>query len=140
MKRAVALNPNGADNVMYYALTLNRMGDPKGLEFVKRAMRLNPNPPVWYLSIFGGAYWLAGQHEEGIANLTRCCDQIPDYIYCRVKLVLALMDAGREEEGRAQAREVLRINPRFSSATFADDYTSPTRERVATLLQQAGLK
>ena len=53
--------------------------------------------------------------------------------------VLALVDAAREEEVRVQAKEVLRINPRFSSADFADDYTSPTKERVAALLQKAGL-
>ena len=109
------------------------------MEITKKAMRLNPNPPVWYLSIFGGAYWLAGRHEEAVGTLTRCTDQVPDYIYCRVKLVLALVDAGREEEVRVQAKEVLRINPRFSSADFADDYTSPTKERVATLLERAGL-
>ena len=139
IKRAVALNPNGADIVMIHAAVLNRMGDAQGLEFAKKAMRLNPNPPVWYWSVFGGAYWLAGRHEEAIGTLTQCTDQLPDNILCRVKLVLASVETGREEEGRVHAKEVLRINPRFASADFADDYTSPTRERVAALLQQAGL-
>ena len=119
MQRAVDLNPNGADNVMFHAAVLNRIGDPNGLEISQKALRLNPNPPVWYLSISGGANWLAGRHEEAIATLTRCTNQLSDYIYCRVKLILALVDTGREEDVRVQVNKLLRIDPRFSSVNFA---------------------
>ncbi len=50
--------------------------------------------------------------------------------------------AGREEEGQAQARQVLRIDPRFSSSAnpYLVQYKDPAqREQFVTLFRKAGL-
>jgi hypothetical protein len=50
---------------------------------------------------------------------------------------------GREKEARAEAQEVLRIDPKFSLAHFSKilPYKNQAdRERLANALSQAGLK
>ncbi len=46
------------------------IGEPpeQSIELVKRAMRLSPHDPMeWvFYDALGGAYWNAGQYEEGV--------------------------------------------------------------------------
>jgi tetratricopeptide (TPR) repeat protein len=41
----------------------------EAIELVKKAMRLSPYYPAWYLAVLGHAYRLTGQYEEAITLL-----------------------------------------------------------------------
>jgi tetratricopeptide (TPR) repeat protein len=39
----------------------------EAITLAKKALRLTPYYPAWYLSILGRAYQLSGRHEEALA-------------------------------------------------------------------------
>jgi adenylate cyclase len=143
-ERAVALNPNGADAHAHLAVILNYVGRrEEAIALFKQATRLNPMPPNWYLFSLGDAYCLTGQHEEAIATLQKAVKRNPDDLIAHVTLAITYSMAGREEEARAQAAEVLRIDPKFSLEYFAK--TLPYKNQADTelaidALRKAGLK
>jgi len=142
-ERGVNLNPDDADSNAVFAGLLVRAGRGEdALERIEIALLLNPLPPNWYLNVLGGAYRSLERFEEAIAVFRECVERSADEMGANFGLTLSYMLAGREKEGRAQARHVLRINPDFSSSSepYVTSYRDPaTRERYATLLRKAGL-
>jgi adenylate cyclase len=143
-ERAVALSPNGADAHAHLAMTLSYAGKPvEAIALFKKATRLNPMPPNWYLFSLGNAYCLTGQYEEAIATLQKALKRNPDDLMAHIALAISFGMGGREEEARAEAAEVLRIDLKFSLEYFAN--TRPYKnqadiELVIDALREAGLK
>jgi tetratricopeptide (TPR) repeat protein len=143
-ERAVALSPNGADAHAHLAMTLHYAGRPEeAVALFKKATRLNPMPPNWYLFSLGDAYCLTGQYEEAIATVKKALRRNPDDLMAHIALATSYSMAGREEEARAEAAEVLRIDPKFSLEYFAK--TLPYKNQADTelavdALRKAGLK
>jgi len=143
-ERAVALNPNSAlENVLFGWILANAGKREEAILLYKKALRLNPYPPTWYLSHLGQAYFLEGRYDEAVAVLTKATHRNPDIFYFYIDLAAAYILLGREEEARAAAAEILRLNPRFSSewvektALFKDQ---ADKKRVINALRKAGLK
>ena len=113
--RAMALDPNNPNTHLTLGIVLAFAGQPEdGVEFVEQALRLNPRYPANYLQNLGRAYRLAGRCEEAIAPLKQAIALSPTFIPSRVNLVVCYVELGREEEARAEATEVLRLNPNYS--------------------------
>jgi adenylate cyclase len=57
-------------------------------------------------------------------------------------MTISCIRLGREEEARAAAAEILRINPKFSLERYAKvlPFTQPAAERIVEDLRKAGLK
>jgi hypothetical protein len=57
-------------------------------------------------------------------------------------MAISYIRLGREEEARAAAAEILRINPKFSLERYAKTlpFTKPVADRVVEDLRKAGLK
>jgi hypothetical protein len=57
-------------------------------------------------------------------------------------MTVSYIRLGREEEARASAAEILRINPRFSLERYAKilPFSQPVVDRVVEDLRKAGLK
>jgi adenylate cyclase len=57
-------------------------------------------------------------------------------------MAISYIRLGREEEARAAAAEILRINPKFSLELYAKalPFTKPVAERIVADLRKAGLK
>ncbi len=106
-------------------------------------MRLSPVYPTWYLGRLGDAYRLAGRHEEAIAAFEKVICREPDDVFNgRVRLVVSLIDVERDEESRALATEILRINPKFTVARYMKSrlYKDPSvRKQMREALVKAGL-
>jgi adenylate cyclase len=108
----------------------------------EKAIRLGFHPH-WYLFDLGHAYCLSGRYEEAIATLQQFISRTPNVLPAQLILALAASEAGQEEEARAAAAEVLRINPKFSLAVWRQrvPYTDPAViERQVAALRKAGLK
>jgi adenylate cyclase len=142
-EKGISFVPNGADGHAWLAMSLHLAGRAQeAIPLFEKALRLNPLPPAYYFSNFGHAYSRAGRREEGIAMYKKAIALTPDNIIAHIHLAINLAIVGKEEEARASSKEVLRINPNFSSGryiTIIDFADSDTRDRLYQALRMAGL-
>jgi TolB-like protein/Tfp pilus assembly protein PilF len=143
VETAMALGPNNsfapavAANV---ALFCNEPHDMVPL--LKRAMRLCPIYPAWYLGDLAFAHLLLDRQEEAIATAKEAIKIDPDYIYNYHVLAVAHAELRQAEEARAAIENILRIEPKSSISTF--DKSQPyrdeeLRDRIIEGLRKAGL-
>jgi adenylate cyclase len=142
-KRAIELQPNLPDVVISYATILSWLGKPEeAIPFFKEGLRLTPKPPTAYLRLFAGALRDSGQHEEAIARAQKATEQEPNDLISWITLVSSLSLEGREEDARTAAKEILRIKPNFSVASYekrAPQKDRATVKRFGDALRAAGL-
>jgi adenylate cyclase len=143
-ERAVELEPNGADAHMFLGMALRFAGRPEeAIPILKKAMRLNPHAPGLYLNLLAGAYREIEKYEEAVVWGGKAVRQNPKNVLSRVTLCSIYSLAGRMDEARAQAKEIIRINPKFSLDRYAK--TDPqknqaVKKRYIDALRKAGLK
>ena len=143
IERAYALEPNSPDVLFRYGNILYRVGRwEEAVRFYEEAMRLNPIPPNMYLRYYGGALRELERYDEAIAVLKKAIQQEPKSMFAHLMLATAYSLAGREEEAREEAKEVLRINPRFSVRHLEKTLTfkNPAHtQRLIDAMRKAGL-
>jgi adenylate cyclase len=142
-EKALDLAPNFADITATIGLTFMYSGRPeKAIELVKKAMRLSPYYPAWYLPVLGLAYRLTGQYEEAIAAMEKWPPRSPHSMLPHMILAFTYVEAGREEDAHAAVAEVLKRNPKASIKGYAKmiPYKDPAKiEQVLDSLRKAGL-
>ena len=142
-KRAIELQPNLPDVVISYATILNSLGkSEEAIPFFKEGLRLTPNPPSAYFRLFGVALRDSGQYEDAIAQAQKATAHEPNDLISWVVLVSTLSLGGHEEEAGKAPKEILRINPNFSVASY--ERSAPQKDRSAVkrlgdALRSAGL-
>jgi adenylate cyclase len=143
-EKTITLNPNSALGYFLLGQTFTYSERPdKGIEYLKKAIRLNPKPQGHFFHALGLAYWMSGQNEKAIALYKKAVDQAPDSIMCRGFLTAIYISSGQEENAHAEAEEVLRIDPEFSIDKYARSKpfkNQADRERLMDALRKAGLK
>lgn len=143
-ERALALDPNSADNHAVLGRVLYYAGRPEeAIQLFKKAMRLNPMPESFYLYSLGMAYIMTGRYEEAVAACSKAIHTEPKNLFAHVVLAASYSLSGREEEARAEATEVLTIQPKFSLGYFAKTLSFKKQadlERFVNALRKAGLK
>ena len=141
-ERSVALEPNGAYVTAFLGFALNWAGRPEeALSLAQRAMRFSPLHPSWYVAVAAHANRLLGRYEEAVVLYQRSIDQTP-FIGPRIGLTACYAAMGRLEDARAQAAEVLRIDPKFSLTRYvqARAYRLPEHaQHNLDALREAGL-
>jgi tetratricopeptide (TPR) repeat protein len=136
-KKAVALNPNSARaHLLLGKIHTFARRDEESIPEYKKAIRLNPIPPGYYFWSLGLSYGLAGQYDEAIPWCEKAVHMEPDDLLARLMMTAVYSWSGRDEEARAEAAEVLRIDPDFSLERFAKK-AGPDLIRA---LRKAGLK
>jgi adenylate cyclase len=114
-ERAIELAPNSAISHIWMSFVLTLAGRHEdAVRYSEQALRLNPLPEGWYFRFLGYTYFGLGRYEEAIAAYKEALNRAPNDILAHVALTTAYSWANRLEEARAQAAEVLRINPEFS--------------------------
>jgi tetratricopeptide (TPR) repeat protein len=108
----------------------------------EEAIRLNPKPPTTYLRFYGIAFRDSGRYDEAIVQAQKATKQEPKDLIAWILLTSSLSLAGRNQEAREAAKEVLRIRPKFSVALF--EKRSPQKDpavvkRYCDALRKAGL-
>ena len=146
-RKAVALNPNDPEIIAVLAATLQFCGRfEEVISLIKKAMRLTPYYHAWFLSPLTLAYILTEQYTEAIEAgklmLERSRKGEFDPLEAHLLLASAYVGLGKNDEARAHAEEVLKINPNFSSSYFLKilPYKNPAhlKSRIA-LYRKAGL-
>jgi adenylate cyclase len=142
-KRAIELEPNSADAINGYAAILTMVGEyDEAIPLFEEAIRLNPKPPTTYLRFYGIAFRDSGRYDEAIVQAQKATKQEPKDLIAWILLTSSLSLAGRDQEAREAAKEVLRIRPKFSVALF--EKRSPQKDpavvkRYCDSLRKAGL-
>ena len=143
-ERAVALNPNGAMAYSILAWIVGCAGKwEESVLYAKQSIRLNPFPEFGDYWILGRAYFMTGQYDEVILTLKKAVRINLDFLPAHILLAACYSSLGRDAEATTAAKEVLRINPKFSVESHAK--TLPYRneadiEREVAALRKAGLK
>jgi adenylate cyclase len=71
-RKGIDLNPNEANCQAHMGLLLTFLGESEeAIEWISRAMRLNPYHPDWYCEDLGQALFVAKRYEESIGALKR---------------------------------------------------------------------
>jgi adenylate cyclase len=143
-QRAVALNPNRWDVLTNYATALTFAGKPEeAIPLLQKGIRLNPLGPVFIYLSFGVALRMTGRFEEAVSAFKKATQLARDDLSVHVQLTVTYSLMGKEKEARAEAAEVLRINPKFSLDLFktASPYKDPAEiDKVVNAMRKAGLK
>jgi adenylate cyclase len=143
-ERAVALEPNMADAYFCQGMALHFVGEYEEAVFLlKKAIRLNPIPPTIYFLILGNAYQLSGMYEESIEVYRKAINSDPNNLFPHMRLAATYSLLDREEEARAEALEVLELDPKFSVEYFikAVPYKNQAdKELLVNALRKVGLK
>jgi len=115
-ERAIALNRNFADYRV--AQVFYSVGQPsKAIEIAKTQMRLDPFHPHFAPLIAGIAYYLLKEYSEAQRWLREATGRAPNHQYGHAFLAAAYAQLGRVENARAEAAEVLRVNPKYTIGT-----------------------
>jgi tetratricopeptide (TPR) repeat protein len=119
-EKATTLGPSNSKALGISAIVASCCGEPRqAIILIRRAMRLCPIYPAWYPGTLAEAYFLLKQLDETMITCETSVECDPDYIHARITLAMALAEAGRMNEARAAADEVLRIEPTFSIGAYA---------------------
>jgi len=143
-ERAVTLDPNSVDAFTQLGSNLRWASRPaEAIPILQKAMRLSPIPPYACLATLTNCYYLTGQYEEAIKLQRRILQKEPNQLLSQVGLTAALMQAGKEDEARAEAAKVLKIDPKFSVESFARRLPfkdQKVNDDLVSALRKAGLK
>ncbi len=142
-EQAVSLDPNSSLNFMWLGLVLTWAGRAEeGIPYLQHAIRLNPFAPAMFFNNLAVAYRDGGQYEKAIEEAKKALQREPNTQFPYIHMAISYMRLGREEEARAAAAEILRINPKFSLERYAKmlPFTRPIAERIVEDLRKAGLK
>lgn len=143
-ERAVALIPNGAVAYSILAGVVGCSGRwEESVLYAKKSIRLNPVPVIIDYWLLGRAYFMMGNYDESIVTWKKAQQMNPDYLPAHTYLAACYSSMGRDVEATAEAKEVLRIDPKFSVESYAK--TLPYKEkadveREVAALRKAGLK
>ncbi len=139
-QRALSLNPNSDLIVVQQGELLTWLGRPEeGIEWVRRAMRLNPYHPERFWSHLGRAQYTARMYADAIGSFSKLT--APDYAH-HAFLAAASAQLGNRVAADAHAREVLQRQPTFTVESYLKTlhYRQPSdAEHVRDGLLKAGL-
>ena len=142
-ERAVTLQPNSVDAYTQLGALLRWAGRcAEAIPILQKAMRLSPIPPYVCLASLAQCLRTTGQYEEAIALYRRILQKEPNQLPAQVQFVVALMQAGKDDEARAEAAKVLRIDPKFSVESFAKILPAKDQkviDDIVSALLKAGL-
>jgi len=143
-EKAVAINPNSAFGHFIMGKTLFFAGKAEeSIPEYKIAIRLNPIPPGNHFWSLGLSYAYTEQYEEAIKWCEKSVRKEPDDLLARMMMTVVYSLSGKDEKARAEADEVLRIQPKLSLEKFKKKLTykrEEDRERFLGALRKAGMK
>jgi predicted Zn-dependent protease len=138
--RAIALNPNSADFIMMRAAVLARVGrTTEALAALDMGALRDPHLPPWYWETRSVALFVERRYDDVIKSTSL---KNPLKYYDHAYLAAAYAYLGRDDEARAAAAEVLRLQPGFSIQLYSkqEPYKDPADfEHLLQGFHKAGL-
>jgi adenylate cyclase len=131
-RRGLDLNPDEPNLLAGAAKSLAFQGAAlEAIEFGKRALRLSPGPPDWYLWNLGIANYFAQRYEDAIANLGKATNQNTE---ARLYLIGSYIRSDRWSDAKFQVNEIIDKDPAFHVARYMDRtmFANPNEKRALT--------
>jgi adenylate cyclase len=142
-EKTVALNPNSAWAQFMVGKALFFAGrTEESIPEYKKALRLDPIPKNNLFWSLGLSYAYMGQYKEAITWCEKAVRQEPDDLLARIMMTVVYSLSGRDEQARAEAAEVLRIQSKFTLKGFEKRLTYKRKEdseKFLNALRKAGL-
>jgi tetratricopeptide (TPR) repeat protein len=142
-ERQLELSPSGAKAHRSMASALHWSDrNSEAIPFAEQAIRLDPYPSAATFRGLGTIYRNVGRYEEAITAYKKALQRNPNDISTHIGLAVTYIKLGREEEARAEAKEVVRIHPKFSLVDYAKSIHGKDQARVDEYiegLRKAGL-
>jgi adenylate cyclase len=114
-RRAVATNPNCSSGYWMLSDTLIFAGKPdEALTAAEKAMRIDPAGRDFYAYLFGRAYYCLGRPQKAIPLLQRHVAAFPNAPWAHFDLAIAYIEAGRDDDARAEATELMKGSPQLA--------------------------
>jgi tetratricopeptide (TPR) repeat protein len=116
----------------------------EALDFVKTAMRFDPNYPAYYLFVLGLAHFNRERFEEAANSFERALKRNPINYVPLIHLAAAYGHLGRKQEAAAAIQKLNKALPivsvDFVSLPFMSRYKDPVdKDRLLDGLRKAGL-
>lgn len=139
-ERALNLNPNSDLIVVQQGEVLTWLGRPQeGIEWIRKAMRLNPYHPERFWSHLGRAQFVARDYAGALQSFSKISK--PDHTH-HAFMAAASAEMGNTTSASAHAAEVLKLVPDFTIANYLGTmhYQQPADlEHHRQALAKAGL-
>ena len=134
-ERAISLNPNDPLIVSQRGYMLVMLGEPdEGIQWIERAMRLDPYRPDLFGNNLGIALHAAKRYEQAIAALQKIATLRDRH---HAYMAACYVELGNREAAQVQVAEVLKINPNFSSENLSE--TMPYKNDADRIHLREGL-
>ena len=134
-ERALALNPNYDLIVVQQGELLTWLGRPEeGIDWIKKAMRLNPYHPERFWNHLGRACYCAEKYAEAAEAFSRITR--PDHTH-HAFMAATFAQMGNAVAAAAHAAEVVKREPGFSVATYLT--TQHYKHEIDRRRHEAGL-
>jgi len=143
-EKGVSLSPNSASGYFALGFALVFAGrSQEAIPILQKCLRLSPVPiRSQVLGLLASSYTGLAQYEEAVVAGKKM-RQIhgPDHLTAHIWLACANIGLGRENEARAEATEILRIDPKFSVEQYVKNLpVSPAgKDRMTKALLKTGL-
>jgi len=138
-ERALNLNPNDDLIVVQQGELLTWLGRAdEGIDWIRKAMRLNPYHPARFWNHLGRAYFVARRYDEAVEAISR----LSSLEAMHHALLAASHAAAGKDEAARHAEQVLKLAPEFTAAAHLGTlhYRRPEdREHHREALLRAGL-
>ncbi len=142
-REAVRLAPNDFSAVGGLAAVLGGIGEAgEAVTLFRRALELNPEPPLWVPIWFGHALHASGRPDEAATWLERALARKPGLAYVHARLAAVYDDLGRGGDAETEIRAALELDPDLDTTSVAQAFSLPGtefRSRMETLLAEAGV-
>ena len=142
-ERSIALDPNDPNSYLAMAKILiytGRLVEAKS--YLKKAMRLDPQYPAYYLFFLGLAQFGMDQYEEALVSMERALERNPENFIALIPLAAAYAHLDRQEEAESAIKKLIETEP-FMTLPIVETifkYRSPYDEkRLMDGLEKAGL-
>jgi adenylate cyclase len=142
-ERQLELSPSGALAYSSMATALRWSGRySEAISFAEQSIRLDPYPSAVTFRNLGICYSSLARYEEAMTAYKKALQKNPNDIFLHLMLAVTYVKLGREEEARAEAKEVIKIHPKFSLVHWAKSIHRKDQSVVDDIiecLRKAGL-
>ena len=145
MREVFNRNSKDADSCRFLSMVLTFGGKhEEALSMAKKAITLKSTPDAPFYETLARSYDMMGESKDAIAAFKKAIAIWPDNIYGHISLTASYSLSGRMEMARAQAAEVLKINPKITLEDIDKNgyynFQKADKERFINALRKAGLK
>ena len=134
--RAVSARPSCPSAYSLKASVLNYLGrSSEAIEHAQFALRLTPVHPPQYPAILASAFYGSERHEEAVAAAKTAIELDQRNVDPYLVLAASSVVLGDSEEARRAARIVLKLQPDFSLAAFAESQPYKDQKHLDRLMR-----